>query len=427
VTATSAPGSQVAVDGAAPRSGTFTQAVPLATGQRFDFTTSTGGVNRTFHVRCLPPSFPSFAYSSPGQPSDDWTLVAPALGGANFLGYIAFFAKGGAPIWWYRTDVTPSDAELLPDGTLAYAPFGGGYGVDPAAKYTIRQLDGTLVRTLQTVGSPTDFHDIQRLASGNYLILSYRPRQHVDLSSHGGPADATVVDAEIQELTPAGALVWSWNSKDHIGLEETGAWWPTVIANKRTLSDGRVFYDPVHANAIEIDGNSILISMRHTDAIYSISRADGHVEWKLGGTSTPERLTVQNDPNPSAPFGGQHDVRRLADGTVSLHDNGSRVGRPPRAVRYWISLQNRTATLVDSLSDPAIPVSNCCGSARKLGSGGWLTSWGGLGTVAQYAPNGSLASKLTFSGFFSYRAIPVPQTRVSAASLRQAMDTMAPR
>jgi hypothetical protein len=427
VSAASAPGSQVAVDGAAPRSGSFSQAVPLAAGQRFDFTTTTGGVNRAFHVRCLPPSFPSFSYSSPGQPGDDWTLVAPALGGANFLGYIAFFGKSGAPLWWYRTEVTPADAELLSDGTLAYSPAGGGYGVDPTGKYSIRRLDGTLVRTLQTVGTPTDFHDIQRLASGNYLILSYRPRAHVDLSSHGGPADATVVDAEIQELTPAGALVWSWNSKDHIALDETGGWWPNVIANKRTLSDGRVLYDPVHANAIEVDGNSILISMRHTDAIYSISRADGHVDWKLGGTSTPERLTVLNDPNPSAPFGGQHDVRRLPDGTVSLHDNGSRVGRPPRAVRYWINLQNRNATLVDSLADPAIPASNCCGSARKLASGQWLTSWGGLGTVAQYAPNGSLASKLTFSGFFSYRAIPIPQSRVSAAALRQAMDTMAPR
>jgi hypothetical protein len=151
------------------------------------------------------------------------------------------------------------------------------------------------------------------------------------------------------------------------------------------------------------------------------------VEWKLGGTTTPESLTVLNDPHPSSPFGGQHDIRRLADGTVSVHDNGSRVGRRPRAVRYWINRADKTATLVDFVSDPAIPSSNCCGSARKLDGGQWLVSWGGLPIVAQYAPDDSLAAKLTFSGFFSYRAVPVPQTQVGAATLRQAMDTMFPR
>jgi hypothetical protein len=431
VAVTAASGTAVAVDGGPPRGGQFSQSVPLGPGQRFDFTTATAGVTSSYHVRCLPDSFPAFTYSRPGEASDDWTLVAPALGGANFGGYVAFFGEHGAPVWWYRAPVTPADAELLSDGTLAISGSGGGFGVDPSATYQIRRLDGTLVRTLATVGSPTDFHDIRRLANGDYLLFSYRPRAHVNLSTYGGPSDATVVDSEIQELTPAGSLVWSWNSRDHIGLDETGGWWPNVIANPRTLSDGRVLYDPTHINAIEVDGNSLLLSLRHTDAVYSISRADGHVEWKLGGTTVPDSLTVLNDPHPSSPFGGQHDVRRLADGTVSVHDNGSRLGRPPRAVRYWINTANGTATLVDSLSDPAVPSSNCCGSARKLDTGQWLLSWGGLGggvgTVAQYAPDDSLASKLTFSGFFSYRAVPVHQAQVSAATLRQAMDTMFPR
>jgi hypothetical protein len=421
-------GTQVAVDGGAPRGGQFSQSVQLGAGQRFGFTTATGNATRSYHVRCLPASFPAFTYSRPGEPSDDWMLVAPALGGAvPTPGYIAFFGEHGAPIWWYRAAIVPADAELLSDGTVAFSASGGGYGINPSATYEIRRLDGTLVRTLSTVGTPTDFHDLQELANGNYLILSYRPRDHVNLSAHGGPSDATVVDAEIQELTPGGSLVWSWNSRQHIGLDETGGWWPNVIATARTLSDGRVAYDPVHINAIELDGTSILISLRHTDAVYSISRADGHVEWKLGGTTTPESLTVLNDPHPSSPFGGQHDVRRLADGTVSVHDNGSRLGRPPRAVRYWINTGGRTATLVDSLSDPAVPSSNCCGSARKLDSGQWLLSWGGSSSVAQYAPDDSLASKLSFSGVFSYRAVPVPQERVSAEALRQGMDTMFPR
>jgi Arylsulfotransferase (ASST) len=419
-------GTEVAVDGEAPQGGRFSQAVQLGPGQSFGFTTATGGVTSSYHVRCLPSNFPAFTYSRSGEPSQDWMLLAPSLGVLN-PGYVAFFGEHGVPVWWYRATFVPLDAKLLSDGTVAFAAFGGPYGIDPAGAYQIRQLDGTLVRTLSTVGTPTDFHDLQKLANGNYLTVSYRPRDHADLSAHGGPSDATVLDAEIQELTPEGSLVWSWNSQGHIGLDETEEWWPNVISGPRTLPDGRQAYDHVHINAIEPDGNSVLISLRHTDAVYSISRLDGHVEWKLGGTTTPESLTVLGDPHAANPLGGQHDVRRLADGTVSVHDNGTRLGRPPRAVRYAIDTDERTATLAESLSDPEFPASGCCGSARKLDSGGWLLSWGGSPSVTQYAADGSRVSNLSFSGVFSYRAVPVPNGSVSAATLRQAMDTMFPR
>ena len=164
--------------------------------------------------------------------------------------------------------------------------------------------------------------------------------------------------------------------------------------------------------------------------IYSINRDDGHVQWKLGGTTTPESLTVIGD-DQSESLGGQHDVRRLADGTVSVHDNGTSLGRPPRAIRFAIDEVERTATVVEVVSDPERTSSNCCGSARKLDSGGWLMSWGNNpnnGMVAEYASDGSRVFKLSFPNATTYRAFPVPAGRVSAATLRQGMDAeMHPR
>ena len=48
-------------------------------------------------------------------------------------------------------------------------------------------------------------------------------------------------------------------------------------------------YDIVHINSVEemADGD-YLISLRHTDSVYRLDGATGAIEWKLGGTETPE-------------------------------------------------------------------------------------------------------------------------------------------
>ena len=187
----------------------------------------------------------------------------------------------------------PGDATLLSDNTIAFMAAGGGYATNPSGGWEIRRLDGSLVRTVRTVGSPTDFHELQQLPNGDFLLDTYVPRDNVDLSPYGGPSNATVVDGEIQEIAPDGSLVWSWNTKDHVSLSEVGRWWPTVLQSPTTLPDGRVAYDPVHINAIEPDGDSLLVSLRQTDAIYRISRSDGSIQWKLGGhhhTPKPDRF-----------------------------------------------------------------------------------------------------------------------------------------
>ena len=261
------------------------------------------------------------------------------------------------------------------------------------------------------------------MPNGNFLLLSYAPRDHVDLSPYGRPADATVLDAVIQEVTPDGDLVWSWNSKDHIGLAETGRWYS--INGSSTLPDGRTAWDIVHVNAVEPDGDGLLVSMRHTDAIYRISRSDGHVEWKLGGTTTPQSLSVSGDPDEPL-LGGQHDVRRLGDGTVTLYDNATRLNRAPKAKRFSIDATAGTANRVEALADADFPTSVCCGGARRLDSGGWLLQWGGNPAIAEYAADGSRIFRLGIPGVNLYRAFPIPAGRISAARLRDGMDSMAP-
>jgi hypothetical protein len=318
----------------------------------------------------------------------------------------------------------------MPDGNLAWSTFTNGQYASHSVPYEEHRLDGTLVRRIAAVGAPTDGHDLQVLPNGNYLTLSYVPRDGVDLSAYGGGKNATVVDAEVQEVTPRGKRVWRWNSKDHIALDESKPFMKSIISGPVKTADGRPAHDLVHINSVEPDGDSVLISMRQTDSVYKVSRKTGAIEWKLGGTQTPQSLAVTNVPDPSVVMTGQHDARLLPDGTLTVHDNRTLSGERPRAIRFRIDEAARSATLIEAITDPAATYSNCCGSARRLAGGDWVMSWGASGLVTELTPTGRRLYGLRLgghSGADSYRAIPIMPAQMSIKALRAGMDIMARR
>ena len=161
----------------------------------------------------------------------------------------------------------------------------------------------------------------------------YVRRDHVDLSSLGGPADATVLDGEIQEVTPQRQLVWSWNSADHIGIAET----EFPLSAIRTQIDGQEAYDLVHLNSLQRDGDGILVSARHVNAVYRIRRADGGVDWKLGGSGAPRAST--SAPGRSAPPTSAASTRRAGFPTGRSRCTTTARARGARRVRCaspWI-------------------------------------------------------------------------------------------
>ena len=117
-------------------------------------------------------------------------------------------------------------------------------------------------------------------------------------------------------------------------------------------------------------------------------------------------------------------TRLLPGGSLTVFDNRSNLNQPPRAVRYRIDEQNMTATLLQSISDPDVSVSNCCGSARRLGNEDWLIDWGQNQPIGGYKPDGKRTFLLRFDSNYSYRAEPVPSGAVSAKDLRAAMSAM---
>ncbi len=393
-----------------------------------------GKVER-YNIRCLPTEFLDWDFERLRRPHEQFYIVPSGVQPVGD-GYVTIFDRRGTPVWWIHTPRPLFDAKLLPDDTMSWSYAGlGAFTVDEDEYYQRYRLDGTRQRSVRAVGVTTDGHDMQQMPNGDYLVIAYKPRDHVDLSPYGGPSDATVVDAEVQQVTPKGKLVWRWNSKDHVSLAETGRWWPAILTNPLfhpQLPDGRTAYDIVHANSIEPVGKSVLLSLRHLDAILMIRRSTGDIQWKLGGTETSRSLSVKNDPLGDYPLGAQHDARDLPGDVIAAHDNGSALNRPPRGVAYRINSQARTATLVDSQADPEALGSFCCGSAQMFPGGGWLIDWGGAvpTQITEFDPQHRRTFRFTFtfhgvSPATTYRVESVPDGRLELGDLRKAMDDLA--
>jgi hypothetical protein len=415
-----APRGGVSLNGGGPVTGAFKTTLDMRSGQGVRIRTRTA----TYVIRCLADDFPAWTAERHGTPQSKWYIVTPTLGPKGTR-YVAFFDRNGVPVWWFRDKRKPQDAKLLPNGHVVWSFFTNQAYAAFSVPYVERRLDGTVVRRIAAKGVATDSHDLQVLPNGNYLLMSYVPRDGVDLSKYGGPQSATVTDAVVQELTPKGKVVFSWNSKDHIALEEAEPYMKSIISGPVNTTGGPE-YDIAHINSVERDGSSLILSMRQT-GLYKISRSTGEIEWKLFGTKTPQSLSIAGEPDGAVVLGGQHDARILRDGTLTVHNNRTGTSLLPRAERYRIDESARTATLLEGLTDPKTVASVCCGSARRLTGGNWVMAWGFNSIVDELKPSGERAFALTFpTTLFLYRAIPVMPGEVTTGALRAGMDAMHP-
>lgn len=374
---------------------------------------------RRYGVRCLPRQFPRWRFDAFRSSAKDMFIVNAKTTRSGPHWAIVFDEKG-MPRWWMRTPPN-INAVIRPDRHVAWSrAFGDNYGRNPEMAHEVHSLRGGRVRVVRAHDAVIDGHEHLKVGDSLYVV-SYKPRCGIDLSRWGGGADACAVLAEVQELDRHGNLRWKWNSHSRIGLGETGRWWNHVLRRGKRDAQNRQIYDPVHINSVDVlpVRNQVMISTRHTDAVFGIDKSSGRIVWKLGGTKRPESLRVVGGPRRRSPFAGQHDAR-MRGNVLSVYDNGTRRRhRPPRLVLYRLDLERGTATFLRAYRDPKIMFSHCCGSARPFAQG-WLVNWGGRKTITSFSTSGAIRSRLRLSTAV-YRAAPVPAT-VTRGYLRRAME-----
>jgi Arylsulfotransferase (ASST) len=246
-------------------------------------------------------------------------------------------------------------------------------------------------------GLTGDIHEFLITGRDTALITVYE-RKPWDLSSVGGPKEGEIFDGVIQELDIAtGRVLFEWKSSDHVALDES-----IMKVPPAAQGDAADPYDYFHVNSVAEDADGdLLVSARHTSAVYKISREDGHVVWRLGGKRSDFAM------GPGTRFDLQHDARRQPDGTLTLFDNGKIVkGNHSLVLVLRLDEERDRATLVRSYAHPRKLFSETQANAQFLPNGHVLVGWGQQPFVTEFDRGGEALLDLTFGGkdADSYRA-----------------------
>ena len=242
------------------------------------------------------------------------------------------------------------------------------------ANQVMKEID-----TLRCEGTVVaDYHDIQILENGNYILQAY-DSIFVDMSTivDGGQSVTWIKGIlVIQMFDINDELISEWNAWDHLDISQ--------YTNLNLESNAIAW---MHGNSIEWDGNNqILVSNRASNEILKIDLLSGEVLWHIGGPLN--QFTFINDPKQG--FRMQHDVRRLENGNISLFDNGI-THNPPisRALEYQINEEEKTAELVWEYIHPDSIVGFSMGSVQRLPNNNTLINWGSISN------NGALITEVT--------------------------------
>lgn len=311
--------------------------------------------------------------------------------------------KNGHVVYFRRfpQGVTSGDFKLHSNGWMSYALMGRFFFMDS----TFAVVDSAFCQN----GILPDGHDVQVLPNGNYLLLGLE-NVPMDLSAYPffgpngnspGSPNAIVRSGVIQELDPAKNVVFEWRAINHYDFADVDE---NQLGNPANV-------DWTHFNSVGLDSDgNILVSPRHFNEITKISRTDGSIIWRLGGKAN--QFNFLND---AARFVAQHDARRIANGNLTLFDNGFNGSpvHPAAAKEYLLDEAALTAGLVWSYVENPASFSRALGNTQRLDNGNTLINYGLL-TDANLVfnvvnPAGDKAFELSFDdSLTSYRSFYYP-------------------
>ncbi len=257
-------------------------------------------------------------------------------------------------------------------------------------------------------GRMIDVHEFLLTPEGTALITCSPPVVSADLSSVGGSKDGQVAESVIQEIdVQTGRVLLEWRSLEHVSISES------------YMRPGGV-YDFMHANSIDVtpDGN-LLVSGRHTWALYKLERSTGRILWRLGGKRSDFSM------GPHAQFAWQHDARWRGAGTVTVFDDGAAFFFGPQPARATHSQSRGLVLDLDEthkvvrtarayVHHPRL-LAYAAGNMETMPDGDVVIGWGGLPVSSRLAADGSVLAEAHLPpGYSSYRTYQQPWTGTPA-------------
>jgi hypothetical protein len=316
---------------------------------------------------------------------------------------------------WSGTDPDPQLGDIFTDaertrqqGPMILDPYGGLVWFQPVHNATVfdvkvQQYQGQSVlsywqgklingigqgqnvilnhsyQLVKTVGAGNgyraDSHEFRITSRGTALLTVYNPVR-ANLTSVGGPKNGVAVDCIIQEVDIAsGKVVWEWHALGHIPISESYAGKP-----------GAGPWDYIHINSIQpLPGGKLLISARHTWAVYEIDKRSGRVVWTLGGNRSSFKMGAGTN------FHWQHDAQMQPNGTLTLFDDGAGYttnARQSRGLRLRLNFKNKLATLVRAYTAQPSQLALSRGSMQVLPDNAVFIGWGEAPAFSEFGRHG---------------------------------------
>jgi hypothetical protein len=222
---------------------------------------------------------------------------------------------------WYST-LGGVNNYLLPDGTLLYR--------DESDIVRIDMLGDELWRITPNDPGTRLTHDMIRTAEGTFLSITIQQATLAGFPTSETDANAPrktahVEDNPIVEFDKNGKLLHIWPLVHMLDTNRIGY----NSLNKRPPAYQPLGYDWAHVNAVIQDtrDDSIIMSLRHQDAVVKFSRSTGKLKWILG---THANWSKAFQPYLLTPVGKpfewqyhQHSPTITPAGTLLLFDNGN--------------------------------------------------------------------------------------------------------
>ena len=273
--------------------------------------------------------------------------------------------------------------------------YANGYG-----QGTYRLLDSSYaeIATFSAGnGLAGDLHEFLITPNDTALISAYNSVP-TDLSPYGGPVQGRLLEGVVQEIDiESGAVLFEWHSGDHVAISES------------YLPQTAGLWDYFHLNSVDVaDDGNLIVSARHTSAVYKLDRSSGDVLWRLGGMRSDFTM------GEGTHFAFQHDARDHGNGVLSIFDDGaysleSAIEPASRAIVLHLDTVAMAAELARADVSPGGVVSFAEGNAQVLGDGGMFVGWGTTPEVSEFAADGTLRFDAVISGGgTSYRAFRAP-------------------
>lgn len=296
-----------------------------------------------------------------GAPFGEYVMFYAAPMTGEDLGAQVIFNRDRQPVWAgiLRSDLV-SAARPSRDGTAFVYQHATNLTDASGAQICRYDLDGESESCLDT---PWCHHDFVELPDGRYAC--------VRTVSEIWDGETLATDT-ITLWSPDGSSEEIWNALDEI-----------VPDNLDEVDRNLLGLDWNHGNGLWWDEptDTYYLSLAHQESIHKIPRATGESEWVLGGDDSTFAV--------ADPFGLLHGPQAI-EGGMMLFDNSSDAEGGSRVLSYRLDEDDWVASTDISWREPDGRTASALGDAHLLDNGYVAASFGFLGDVRVYTPEGEV-------------------------------------